>query len=358
MVVGKTSSSISKTEIFSKFSETQVLCTVFPEITEIPCVINSPLRKDEHPSFSIYMSNSNHIMYKDFGDNNVQGGLVDLLCEYWKCTFNQALDKICNLMIKDDNVTIKPKQIKTLTRKETNQLSKLEVKVRPWREYDYEYWASYGISKQWLKYAEIYPVSYKIITKKDSVTGKEKRYVFPVQKYTFCYVERKENILSLKIYSPFDLKYKWYSKMDASTISLWTKVPEYGDKIIIASSTKDALCISSNLHIPAIAPQGEGYNLSDTAIKELKRRYKKVYIGFDGDKAGKEDAEKLSVNTGFPIIACPIINTPMVNNQNVSNLMVKGLKKQSQAKDWSDIYLYFGKERFIEEFTKALNYAG
>ena len=72
----------------------------------------------------------------------------------------------------------------------------------------------------------------------------------------------------------------------------------------------------------------------------------------------KEDAEKLSVNTGFPIIACPIINTPMVNNQNVSNLIVKGLKKQSQAKDWSDIYLYFGKERFIEEFTKALNYAG
>ena len=65
MVVGKTSSSISKTEIFSKFSETQVLCTVFPEITEIPCVINSPLRTDNHPSFSIYMSNTNHIMYKD-----------------------------------------------------------------------------------------------------------------------------------------------------------------------------------------------------------------------------------------------------------------------------------------------------
>jgi len=65
---------------------------------------------------------------------------------------------------------------------------------------------------------------------------------------------------------------------------------------------KDALCLSCNLHIPAIAPQGEGYDISDTACNELKRRYKKVFISFDCDKAGLEDAEKLSKRTGFPFI--------------------------------------------------------
>ena len=357
MVVGKTSpSTISMTEIFSMFSETQVLGTVFPDITEIPCLINSPLRVDRHPSFRLYMSEHNHIRYIDFATRD-RGTLLDLLCKYWDCTFNQALDRICKLMVKDDNVTIKPKQIKTFTRKEANSQSKIEVKVRPWRDYDYEYWASYGITKPWLKYAEIYPISYKIVTKKDLKTGKSNRYIFPAQKYTFCYIERKENNVSLKIYSPFDQKHKWYSKMDASVISLWTKVPEYGDKIIIASSTKDALCISSNLHIPAIAPQGEGYNLSNTAIAELKRRYKKVYIAFDGDNTGKVDARKMSEITGFPVITCPIIDTPIMDNENVRNLVTEGLRKQDKAKDWSDIYLYFGRDRFIKEFNKAINHA-
>ena len=300
MVVGKTSSSISKTEIFNKFSETEVLCTVFPEITEIPCLICSPLRTDNNPSFSIYMDNNNHIRFKDHGNSGIQGGLIDLLCKYWNCTFNQCIDKICTLMIKENNITIKPKQIKTFTRKESDTLSKLQVTIRPWRDYDYEYWKSYGITRQWLKYAEIYPISYKIITKKDSLTDKGKKYVFPADKYAYCFVERKEGKLQLKVYQPFNKNgFKWCSKMDASVIGLWTKIPKYGDRVIICSSLKDALVISCQLHIPTLCLQGEGYNISDTAIKELKRRYKKIFISFDTDEAGKMDGKKLAERTGF-----------------------------------------------------------
>ena len=300
MVVGKTSSSISKTEIFNKFSETEVLCTVFPEITEIPCLICSPLRTDNNPSFSIYMDNNNHIRFKDHGNSGIQGGLIDLLCKYWNCTFNQCIDKICTLMIKESDITIKPKQIKTFTRKESDTLSKLQVTIRPWRDYDYEYWKSYGITRQWLKYAEIYPISYKIITKKDSLTDKGKKYVFPADKYAYCFVERKEGKLQLKVYQPFNKNgFKWCSKMDASVIGLWTKIPEYGDRVIICSSLKDALVISCQLHIPTLCLQGEGYNISNTAIKELKRRYKKIFISFDTDEAGKMDGKKLAERTGF-----------------------------------------------------------
>lgn len=300
MVVGKTSSSISKTEIFSRFSETDVLCTVFPEITEIPCLICSPLRADNNPSFSVYMDNNNHIRFKDHGNPNVQGGLIDLLCKYWNCTFNQCIDRICTLMIKDTDITIKPKQIRTFTRKESDTLSKLQVTIRPWRDYDYVYWESYGITRQWLKYAEIYPISYKIITKKESPTDKGKKYVFPTDKYAYCFVERKEGKLQLKVYQPFNKNgFKWCSKMDASVIGLWTKIPEYGDRVIICSSLKDALVISCQLHIPTLCLQGEGYNISDTAIKELKRRYKKIFISFDTDEAGKMDGKKLAERTGF-----------------------------------------------------------
>lgn len=359
MIVGKTSSSISVTELFEKYSEVQILTAVFPEITSIPCKICSPFRADNNPSFSIYLGDDKHIRFKDFGDSTSKGSLLDLLCRLWNCSFNQVFDKILEVMAKHEgsDVSVKSKQIKTLTRKESSELTKIQVAVRPWKDYDYEYWASYGIEKQWLKYMEVIPISHKIVYKKDKETGLERKYIFPTSKYTYCYVERKDNKVSLKIYSPFSKTHKWCSKMDASVISLWTKVPEYGDKIIIASSVKDALAISCNLHIPTIAPQGEGYNLSNTAVKELKRRYKKVFISFDGDNAGKEDAEKLSQKTGFSIIPCPTLKTPVVDREEVTKLIKEGLEKKSKAKDWSDIFLYFGKERFVEEFNKALNYA-
>ena len=301
MVIGKTSSSISKAEVFAKFSETHVLSKVFPQITHIPCRINSPLRVDKHPSFSIYMGSNNHIYYKDFGDSSEKGSLLDLLCKYWNCTFSQCLDKICAIMIdaKCDDLTVRP-TIKTLTRKDVSQNTKIQVVVRPWQDYDIEYWKNYGIELKWLKYAKVSPISYKIITKKDPETGKSKRYIFPADKLAYVYQEKKDGKLQIKIYQPKNTKgFKWCSSMDGSVISLWTRVPETGDRIVICSSLKDALCLSCQLGIPAIAPQGEGYNISESACKELRRRYKKVFICFDTDEAGKKDAEALAEKTGF-----------------------------------------------------------
>ena len=305
MIIGKTSESISITELFEKYSEVSILKTVFPEITSIPCKIQSPFRTDNNPSFGIYLDDNKHIKFKDFGDSPCKGNLLDLLCKVWNCSFYQVFNKILEVMQKQEgsDVTIKSKQIRMVTRKEASENTKIQVAVRKWEDYDYEYWKSYGVSKQWLHYAEIYPISHKIITKKDPTTGKTNKYIFPADKYAYVFKEMKDGKLSIKIYQPMNTKgFKWCMSMDASVISLWTKVPEKGDKIIIASSTKDALCISSQLHIPAIAPQGEGYDISETACKELKRRYKKIFICYDTDAPGIADAKKLSKRTGFPYI--------------------------------------------------------
>jgi hypothetical protein len=305
MIIGKTSESISITELFEKYSEVSILKTVFPEITSIPCKIQSPFRTDNNPSFGIYLDDNKHIKFKDFGDSSCKGNLLDLLCKVWNCSFYQVFNKILEVMQKQEgsDVAIKSKQVRMVTRKEASENTKIQVAVRKWEDYDYEYWESYGVNKQWLHYAKIYPISHKIITKKDPTTGKTNKYIFPADKYAYVFTEMKDGKLSIKIYQPMNTKgFKWCMSMDASVISLWTKVPEKGDKIIIASSTKDALCISSQLHIPAIAPQGEGYDISETACKELKRRYKKIFICYDTDAPGIADAKKLSKRTGFPYI--------------------------------------------------------
>lgn len=204
------------------------------------------------------------------------------------------------MLMSDKGITIKNRQLKTFTRKEKNLLTKIQVATRPWHDYDYQYWESYGIERKWLRYADVFPISHKIVTKKENPQDKGKRYIFTADKYAYVFLEKKEGNVSIKIYQPMNKRgFKWCSSMDSSVISLWTKVPEYGDRIVICSSLKDALCLSCQLHIPAIAPQGEGYNISETACNELKRRYKQVFISFDTDKAGVEDGRKLAERTGF-----------------------------------------------------------
>jgi hypothetical protein len=183
-----------------------------------------------------------------------------------------------------------------------NKSIDLKCKIREWKDYDIEYWKSYGISLSWLKYAEVYPISHKIIIKDN------KTYTFPADKYAYVFVERKENNITLKIYQPFNLNgYKWCNKHDSSVISLWTKIPKYGDKVCICASLKDALCLWSNTDIPAIAVQGEGYNISNTAIQELKKRYKQIYILFDNDPPGLVNGVNLAEKTGFCNIVLPNI---------------------------------------------------
>lgn len=89
---------------------------------------------------------------------------------------------------------------------------------------------------------------------------------------------------------------------------------------------KDALCLWANTGIPAIAIQGEGYTMSDTAISELKRRYKEIYILLDNDEAGLEDARKLSESTGFTNLVLP-----NYRYKDVSDLY-KGLQDPNQFK--------------------------
>lgn len=298
MVVGKTYPSVTANDVLNRYNETDIL-SAYLGITEIPCLICSPLRTDRHPSFHIYLNKCEKVRYKDYATGE-HGDVLSLLCRYWNCSFLQAVTKIYKDFIEHSDVRIKPKRAKTFTKKDDSGCSKIEVRIRPWEDYDFTYWSSYGITPKWLSYAEVYPISHKIVTKTDRNKKMKSRTVFKADRYAYVFVERKERKLQLKIYQPFNVDgFKWCSKMDGSVISLWMKIPERGDRVVICSSLKDALCVSCQLHIPAIALQGEGYSISDTAVKELKRRYNKVFISFDTDTAGINDGKSLAEQTGF-----------------------------------------------------------
>lgn len=315
-------SSFTLDDVLRVSSEAQIV-SYYLGIQKVPCIINSPLRQDRHPSFGLYSPNGTEINYIDFSTRD-SGTIFTLLKNMWNLDYPEVFKRICQDFSKFNSKATVIKSSKCdVTSQGSSSNIDMKCKVREWKDYDLEYWASYGITLPWLKYANVYPISHKIIVK----DGKE--FVFGADKYAYAYVEFKEGKTTLKIYQPFNKRgFKWANKHDRSVISLWTKVPKTGDKIVVCSSLKDALCLWANTSIPAIAIQGEGYGISNTAINELKRRYKEVYILLDNDEAGLRDGEKLSASTGFINLVLPNIN----GAKDVSDLY-KSLENKKRFKD-------------------------
>lgn len=317
-------------DIRKKVSDAE-LVSYYLGVNEVPCIISSPLRRDRRPSFGLYSSNGVRINWVDLATKE-RGGIYDLLSQLWHCSYREVLTRVHKDLPKfQSGATVSNHTPCTIMDATTyNSSTDLECKVREWRQYDIDYWESFGISLDWLKYAEVYPISHKIVLKDN------KKYVFGADKYAYAYVEHKEGKVTLKIYQPFNKAgYKWSNKHDRSVISLWTKIPESGEKVVICSSLKDALCLWSNTGIPALAIQGEGYGISDTAANELRRRYKQVFILLDNDEAGLKDAEKLSRETGFINVVLPPFEG---------------------GKDISDLYKSVGKERFLSVILPLFGY--
>lgn len=316
--IGKPSTDLEN--IYSKVSDLDILHHYFG-ITHVPCMINSPLRRDNNPSLSFYSKDGIEVLWTDFSTKE-GGDVIHLMSKYWGESYADTVKHLWEDLPKITNISgYTQLSKKRYIVKKTNVI--LKCKVREWKDYDLEFWNSFGISKRWLEYADVYPISHKIIIKNDE------KFVFSADKYAYAYVEFKDKKTTLKIYQPFNTKgFKWSNNHDRSVISLWTKVPANGLMICICASLKDALCLWANTGIPSIAVQGEGYSMSDTAIEELKRRFKHVYILFDNDEAGIIDGVKLAEQTGFTNIVLPRIN----ETKDISDLY-KSLENKEQFKE-------------------------
>ena len=315
----KANSSETVGQIMERISQFDILSHYFG-ITSLPALINSPLRRDEHPSFSIYSPDGVRVLYIDYADRNVHGDIYKLMQEYYGLSFSEVMRKIGREMpasLIGSRVNLRTTYAKGLPHADTD----IKVKVREWEPHDIAYWESYGITLPWLKHAEVYPISHKIVYKDGQ------RYVFHAAKYAYAFVERKEEKVTLKVYQPFSKTFKWANKNDGSVVGLWTKVPKKGSRLVICSSLKDALCLWANTGIPCLYVQSETTGMSETAQKVLRERYKRIFVCFDNDEPGLRDGEQFSAQTGFVNVVIPQFDG---------------------GKDIADLYKAKGREEFVK----------
>ncbi len=275
--------SIDLDYILNNVGELNIL-SYYLGISNVPCLVNSPLRLDRNPSFSIYFSPvTGRIAYNDFGSQE-HGGLMDILMKLWNKNLPEVLEKIYQDKDKIPlNHPIVKNQVRRTSHKTYHSGIDLQCKVREWKSYDFEFWETFGISEKWLKFGDVYPISHIILTKDGQ------RYTIPAEKYAYVYVERKDNTVSLKIYQPFSKDFKWSNKHDSSVWDLWSKLPDKGENLIITSSRKDALCIWENTNIPSTGLQAESYLPKDHVVQQLKDRFKNIFILYDNDFSSEQN---------------------------------------------------------------------
>lgn len=318
--------------LLGKTSEFDIM-RFYLNIDVLPALINSPLRQDRNASVSIFSPDGVKVFYKDFGTGE-HGSIFDLLGRMWNRTFSETITKIW-----DDIDKVKYNRI-NLNRTRRGVIHKsnsiLEVRTRQWFDYDMEYWNSYGISRKWLEFGDVYPISHILITR-DNITK-----IIPAEKLAYVYVERKDGKVSLKVYQPKSQRLKWLSKNDSSVWDLWSRLPDRGDTLFITSSRKDALCLWENTGIPSVSLQGEGYVPKEKVINQLKQRFGRVIIFFDNDYDKDENHGHIYASRLSGMFDLDMIEIP----------------SEYKSKDPSDLFKNHGAETFrrvIKELVKQSN---
>lgn len=330
MAFAKGYNQISFKSILDEVSEESLL-EFYTGISQCPSVVSSPLRIDKHPSFGVYYS-TNGIDFIDYASGE-SGSLIDLL----KLKLNLDLDSLKIRIIKDLNeiknidkyIIRQNKDTYTSRQKDSKSIktrASLNVKVRDWEEHDLKFWESFGISIEWLKFGNIFPISHVFLN--------NSRY--PADKYAYCFVEFKDGITTLKVYQPYSDKQKWLNNHGPSVWDLWQQVMSTNsDKLIITSSRKDALCLWANTGIPSTSLQAEGYLPKPHVVSILTDKFPTIYCFYDNDfnkpkNYGREYGKKLSELYEFKQLEIP---------------------EEYHSKDPSDLYKNHGSK----EFNKVLN---
>ena len=306
------------------------------DVRQIPCTISSPLREDDHnPSFS-FSERDGRVFWKDFGTGEY-GSTIDLMMRLWDCDYKEALMKMkldIGEKIPHFNLVRRYKGKVHLTSN-----SSIKVKIREWRDWDTEYWGSYGITQQFCEWCNVYPISHAFFTHEDKDTGLKKTVCVPMDKIAYAYFEWKDGKQSIKLYQPFSQRMKWLSKHDSSVWDLWKQAFAYANiksskQCIITSSRKDAMCLWQNLDVPAMSMQGEGYLPKPQVIKQVIEKFDTVYIWYDNDfkhendNPGQDNAKKL------------IGLYPQLHNIYIPDCY--------QCKDPSDLYKEWGRSALLE----------
>lgn len=306
---------VSKDYLFTKISEYDVYRYYVGDFT-IGQVIKSPFRKDNNPSFSIYMRDGK-IQHKDHADDYYRGDCINLVEQLYGLDLKDALKKIAKDFGiedgKDESARITSQYVKPFM--DQKRHSYIQVSVRSWNHDDANYWKQFGITSAQLKEDNVYPLKELYINRKRCGLSKDE----------IAYVYRYDE--GYKIYFPNRPKDERWKSNIPLTIVENRKVIQGADRVIITKSKKDRLVLSRYLDNVINVQNETRACFTESFVEELSG--KEVWINYDSDDSGVKNCIKITEEFKYKYINVPRSYLPV--------------------KDFADLYRVHGEEALLNE---------
>lgn len=122
-------------------------------------LFRSPLRRDSTPTISFYRNKSGTLVMHDF-NGSFHGDVFAVVMYKFNCSFGEALRIIANdfdLIPQPDLKKNKPKlEYDGAVMDEQSKTAVIQVEIRPFQQYELEWWAKYGITEETLKKYKVF----------------------------------------------------------------------------------------------------------------------------------------------------------------------------------------------------------
>lgn len=284
----------------------------------------SPLRVDHKPTCSFYRGRQ--LYFKDFATGECLS-FENVVMKKYGCNYHEALKIIATDFGIIDGSKPKVVPIQPIFKKEKKTI--IQIEAKSFTKEELEWWEQFGITKNILTKYRVY--SCKTVFLNGRI---ESIYDSKCPSYGY-YFGNEEGRELWKIYYPYRKNFRFIGNIKTTTIQGYNQLPKKSKLLVITKSLKDCMVLY-NLGIAAIAPQSETQFIEDNVLEVLKKRFKHIVLLFDNDQTGLEFTNKIKRKYKWI--------TPMI------------IPLKYKAKDISDFYKAYGRDRTIELIKEGIIY--
>lgn len=233
-------------------------------------------------------------IFKCFGCG-VGGDGITFVQKKYNLTFYEALQVISNDMgLSSINYKKVPLEVLGIPLAQIKNIpTTIQIKERSWLTKDVAYWKQFGISKELCIRYNIYPISHYWVN--------DYMFIIKAGELAYAFLEKGK----FQIYQPYaDKSKKWFSNTGQMVYG-YDQLPPYGELLIITSSKKDILTLTS-LGYNAVSPNNEGTALPVDTYEDLNNRFDRIVIFFNNDHQGLKAAHLMGEDLGLDFIYIPM----------------------------------------------------
>ncbi len=266
---------VTEENILKRTTEYDIYSYYIGRKVPINTKFNSPLRKDDDPSFGLFMAKKTRsLLFKDQG-TGIVGNCFKFVQLYKQlATYRDALNKIN----KDLSLGLLERSQKGLLVRDKYKPSrtKIAVKKRNFTKFDLDYWSQFCITRETLRKFNIFPISKLWIN--DAVS----KYFYSKREPMYAY--RIYN--KFKIYRPHSSKdNKFLNNCNKHDIQGFQQLKKSGELVIVTKSLKDVMVLYE-LDFSSIAANSESTPIPKDVMLDLKKRFNRVVVLYDNDSTG------------------------------------------------------------------------